>query len=151
MAALSKAATDSSNSIDAGEQLRPRIGGADASSTPLTVASQIELLFSFAQSSLEQMQKNGAPTAAIVYTSSALSMLKPLLTQYVTMLNLLIRAGVEINGNPFLDDDTVLPEIRAFLSRKEMAGILHEAIPQMPVDQVEILEDLIGPNSRCAD
>jgi hypothetical protein len=151
MAALSKAATDSSNSIDGGEQLRSRPGGADLSATPVTVASQIELLFSFAQSGLEQMKKNGAPGAAIAYASSTLSLVKPLMTQYLTMLNLLVRAGVEINGNPFLDEDTVLPEIRAFLSRKEMAGVLHEAIPEMPEDQLEILEDLIGTNFRCAD
>jgi hypothetical protein len=32
-----------------------------------------------------------------------------------------------------------------------MAGILHEAMPALPMDQVEILEDLIGRNSLDMD
>jgi len=146
MAALSKAVADINNSVDLTEQMRLGTSGTEAFSMPLTVTSQIDVVISLAQAQLELMQKAGMAGASIAYMSSALSMVKPLLAQYMNMMSLLIKAGVEINGNPFLDEDTVLPEIRRFLSNKDLACILREAIPSMPEDQVEILEDLVGGN-----
>jgi hypothetical protein len=151
MAALSKAVADSSSPADLTEPMRLGPTGPETSSMPLTVASQIDVVISLAQAQLDLMQKAGVAGASLAYMSSALSMVKPLLAQYINMMSLLIKAGVEINGNPFLDEDTVLPEIRSFLSNKDLAGILHEAIPAVPEDQVEILEDLISGNLRRRD
>lgn len=151
MAALSKAASNYSDSIDMTDLTKAGLGGAQTYAAPLTVASQIEFVLSLAQSHLDFMQKNGTPAAATAYMASALAMVRPLMAQYLKMLNLLIKAGVEINGNPFLDEETILPEIRAFLANKDIAGILHEAMPALPTDQVEILEDLIGRNSLDMD
>ena len=60
------------------------------------------------------------------------------------MLNLLVRAGIEINGNPFLDEDTTLHEIRQFLRLNEVMAMLPQVIYNLEPEQAEIAEDLLG-------
>jgi hypothetical protein len=151
MAALSKAESKVLPSIDTTEQALSGRGGTEAFAAPLTASNQVEFVLSLAQSYLDYLDRNAVSDAATAYMSATLLFVKPLLTQYVTMLNLLVRAGVEINGNPFLDEDTVLPEIRAFLGSKEIAAILPEAIFGLANDQMEILEDLTGKSFRTVD
>lgn len=78
---------------------------------------------------------------------AAYEAVKPLLTQHALMIHLLVRAAAEINGNPFLDDDSALPEIRQFLRQSEIASVLPEVIFDIAPDQVEIVDELLGRDS----
>ena len=75
---------------------------------------------------------------------AAMHSVEPLIAHISTMLNLLVRAGIEINGNPFLDEDTTLHEIRQFLRLDEVMPMLPEVIYNLEPDQAEIAEDLLG-------
>jgi hypothetical protein len=74
----------------------------------------------------------------------AMHTVEPLIQHISTMLNLLVRAGVEINGNPFLDEDTTLHEIRQFLKLGEVMPMLPGVIYDLEPEQAEIVEDLLG-------
>jgi hypothetical protein len=74
---------------------------------------------------------------------AAFHTVQPLLLHLSTMLNLLVRAGAEINGNPFLDEGTTLHEIRQFLHQQEIMSLMPQVIYDLEADQAEIVEDLL--------
>jgi hypothetical protein len=74
---------------------------------------------------------------------AAFHTVEPLIAHISTMLNLLVRAGIEINGNPFLDEDTTLHEIRQFLRLNEVMAMLPQVIYNLEPEQAEIAEDLL--------
>ena len=75
---------------------------------------------------------------------AAMHTVEPLIGHISTMLNLLVRAEVEINGNPFLDEDTTLHEIRQFLRLDEVMAMLPGVIYNLEPEQADIAEDLLG-------
>lgn len=74
---------------------------------------------------------------------AAFHTVQPLLLHLSTMLNLLVRAGAEINGNPFLDEDTTLHEIQRFLRQQEIMSLMPQVVYDLEADQAEIVEDLL--------
>jgi hypothetical protein len=143
MSALSKASSNTKYLSEAAEKMPEIIGRTGEGAYPVTVKDQIELVFAFAQLYLDGREtrgdnRNPVGAAAILLT------VKPLFTQYVTMMNLLIRAGIEINGNPFLDEETVLEEIRGFLCQENISSVLPEAMFGLEPDQSEVLDELLG-------
>jgi hypothetical protein len=74
---------------------------------------------------------------------AAFHTIQPLLLHLSTMLNLLVRAGAEINGNPFLDEGTTLHEIRQFLHQQEIMSLMPQVIYDLEANQAEIVEDLL--------
>ena len=78
---------------------------------------------------------------------AAFHTVQPLLLHLSTMLNLLVRAGAEINGNPFLDEDTTLHEIQRFLRQQDIMSIMPQVVYDFEADQAEIVEDLLDLDS----
>lgn len=102
--------------------------------------AQVDTLLGLMRACIEQprFQAPDAPLALAAFHT-----LEPLLMHVPTMLNLLVRAGIEINGNPFLDEDTTLHEIRQFLRLNEVMVMLPQVIYNLEPEQVEIAEDLL--------
>lgn len=105
---------------------------------------QIDTLLNLLRACLEQTRVQAAPSGPEVQDAlAAFHNVEPLVSHISTMLNLLIRAGIEINGNPFLDEDTTLHEIREFLRLKEVMAMLPQVIYNLEPEQAEIAEDLL--------
>lgn len=102
--------------------------------------AQVNTMLSLLRSCIEQprLQTPEGPLALAAFHT-----LEPLLMHVSTMLNLLVRAGIEINGNPFLDEDTTLHEIRQFLRLNEVMVMLPQVIYNLEPEQIEIAEDLL--------
>lgn len=106
---------------------------------------QINTLLSLLHACLEQPRLQETPSVPEVQNAlAAFHTVEPLISHISTMLNLLVRAGMEINGNPFLDEDTTLHEIRQFLRLKEVMVMLPQVIYNLEPEQAEIAEDLLG-------
>ena len=105
---------------------------------------QINTLLSLLHACLEQPRLQAAPSGPEVQNAlAAFHNVEPLISHISTMLNLLVRAGIEINGNPFLDEDTTLHEIRQFLRLQEVMAMLPQVIYNLEPEQAEIAEDLL--------
>jgi len=113
-----------------------------------TLQAQVNRVLSAAESFIEDWAahegKNDPDCASAV---AALEAVRPLLTQHAFMLHLLVRAGAEINGNPFLSEETILPEVRQFLRQPEIAPVLPEVVFDIQPDQVEIVDELLALDS----
>ena len=106
--------------------------------------AQVNTLLSLLRACLDQSRVQTAlPAMEAQNALAAFHTIEPLLMHISTMLNLLVRAGMEINGNPFLDEDTALHEIRQFLRLNEVMVMLPQVIYNLEPDQVEIAEDLL--------
>jgi hypothetical protein len=106
---------------------------------------QINTLLSLLHACLEQPRLQATSSEPEVQNAlAAFHDVEPLITHISTMLNLLVRAGIEINGNPFLDEDTTLHEIRQFLRLNEVMVMLPQVIYNLEPEQAEIAEDLLG-------
>ena len=106
--------------------------------------AQVNTLLSLLRACLDQSRVQTAlPAMEAQAALAAFHTVEPLLMHISTMLNLLVRAGMEINGNPFLDEDTTLHEIRQFLRLNEVMVMLPQVIYNLEPDQVEIAEDLL--------
>jgi hypothetical protein len=106
---------------------------------------QINSLLSLLHACLEQPNLQATSSEPEVQNAlAAFHTVEPLIGHISTMLNLLVRAGIEINGNPFLDEDTTLHEIRQFLRLNEVMVMLPQVIYNLEPEQVEIAEDLLG-------
>lgn len=106
---------------------------------------QINTLLSLLHACLEQSRLQATlPETEAQNTLAAIHAVEPLIAHISTMLNLLVRAGIEINGNPFLDEDTTLHEIRQFLRLNEVMAMLPQVIYNLEPEQAEIAEDLLG-------
>ena len=105
---------------------------------------QVNTMLSLMRACIEQpLIQASLPAAQAQHALAAFHTLEPLLMHMSTMLNLLVRAGIEINGNPFLDEDTTLHEIRQFLRLNEVMVMLPQVIYNLEPEQVEIAEDLL--------
>lgn len=112
--------------------------------------AQINAMLALLRSCLEQDQLDtGLHATELQEALTTFHAVHPLLSHVPALLNLLLRAGIEINGNPFLDEDTTLHEIRQFLQSSEIKPILPQIVYGLEPDQVEIAEDLldIDPDS----
>lgn len=106
---------------------------------------QINTLLSLLHAYASQPQRQAPfPEPDVQNALAALHTVEPLIGHISTMLHLLVRAGLEINGNPFLDEDTTLHEIRQFLRLDEVMAMLPEVIYNLEPEQAEIAEDLLG-------
>jgi len=106
---------------------------------------QINTLLSLLHACLEQPRLQATSSEPDVQNAlAAFHTVEPLIGHISTMLNLLVRAGIEINGNPFLDEDTTLHEIRQFLRLNEVMVMLPQVIYNLEPEQAEIAEDLLG-------
>ena len=106
---------------------------------------QINTLLSLMHAYASHAQQQAAlPEPDVQSALVAMHTVEPLIQHISTMLNLLVRAGVEINGNPFLDEDTTLHEIRQFLQLGEVKEMLPEVLYNLAPEQAEIAEDLLG-------
>jgi hypothetical protein len=106
---------------------------------------QINTLLSLLHACLEQPPPQAVPSGPEVQNAlAAFHTVEPLISHISTMLNLLVRAGIEINGNPFLDEDTTLHEIQQFLRLHEVMALLPQVIYNLEPEQAEIAEDLLG-------
>jgi hypothetical protein len=106
---------------------------------------QINTLLSLLHACLDQPRLQAAsPNPEVQNALAAFHNVEPLIAHISTMLNLLVRAGIEINGNPFLDEDTTLHEIRQFLRLNEVMVMLPQVIYNLEPEQAEIAEDLLG-------
>jgi hypothetical protein len=105
---------------------------------------QINTLLSLLHACLDQPRlAAAAPEPEVQNALAAFHTVEPLIAHISTMLNLLVRAGIEINGNPFLDEDTTLHEIRQFLRLNEVMALLPQVIYNLEPEQAEIAEDLL--------
>jgi hypothetical protein len=105
---------------------------------------QIDTLLSLLHACLDQPQLAAtSPVPEVQNALAAFHTVEPLIAHISTMLNLLVRAGIEINGNPFLDEDTTLHEIRQFLRLNEVMAMLPQVIYNLEPEQAEIAEDLL--------
>ena len=105
---------------------------------------QINTLLSLLHACLDHPLKQATLAGPDVQTAlTAFHTVEPLIGHITTMLNLLVRAGIEINGNPFLDEDTTLYEIRQFLRLDEVMALLPQVIYNLEPEQAEIAEDLL--------
>ena len=105
---------------------------------------QINTLLSLLHACLDQPRLQAAvPGPEVQNALAAFHNVEPLIAHISTMLNLLVRAGIEINGNPFLDEDTTLHELRQFLRLKEVMAMLPQVIYNLESEQAEIVEDLL--------
>jgi hypothetical protein len=114
--------------------------------------AQINTLLSLLHVCLDQPRLQATPAGTESQLSlAAFHVVEPLIAHVATMLNLLVRAGIEINGNPFLDEDTTLHEIRQFLRLDEVVAILPQVIYNLAPEQAEIAEDLLDldPDDNC--
>jgi hypothetical protein len=106
---------------------------------------QVNALLGLLHACLEQpLLQASTPGPEVQNALSAFHTVEPLIAHIPTMLNLLVRAGIEINGNPFLDEDTTLHEIRQFLRLNEVMVMLPQVIFNLEPEQAEIAEDLLG-------
>jgi hypothetical protein len=106
---------------------------------------QINTLLSLMHAYASQAQQQAPLTEPDLQSALvAMHTVEPLIQHISTMLNLLVRAGVEINGNPFLDEDTTLHEIRQFLQMGEVMAMLPEVLYNLEPEQAEIAEELLG-------
>src|ERR1700712_1517451 len=106
---------------------------------------QINPLLSLLHACLDQPRlQMASPDPEVQNALAAFHTVEPLIAHISTMLNLLVRAGIEINGNPFLDEDTTLHEIRQFLRLNEVMAMLPQVIYNLEPEQAEIAEDLLG-------
>jgi hypothetical protein len=106
---------------------------------------QINSLLSLLHACLEQPNLQATSSEPEVQNAlAAFHTVEPLIGHISTMLNLLVRAGIEINGNPFLDEDTTLHEIRQFLRLNDVMVMLPQVIYNLEPEQAEIAEDLLG-------
>lgn len=106
---------------------------------------QINTLLSLLHACLEQPRlQETSPEPEVHNALAAFHTVEPLIAHISTMLNLLVRAGIEINGNPFLDEDTTLHEIRQFLRLSDVMVMLPQVIYNLEPEQAEIAEDLLG-------
>ena len=105
---------------------------------------QINTLLSLLHACLDQPRLTAvSPEPEVQNALAAFHTVEPLIAHISTMLNLLVRAGIEINGNPFLDEDTTLHEIRQFLRLNEVMVMLPQVIYNLEPEQAEIAEDLL--------
>lgn len=105
---------------------------------------QVNIMLGLMRACIEQpLIQASLPAAQAQHALAAFHTLEPLLMHMSTMLNLLVRAGMEINGNPFLDEDTTLHEIKQFLRLNEVMVMLPQVIYNLEPEQVEIAEDLL--------
>jgi hypothetical protein len=104
---------------------------------------QINTLLSLLHACLDQPRLEAAPGPEMQNALAAFHTVEPLIAHISTMLNLLVRAGIEINGNPFLDEDTTLHEIRQFLRLRDVMVMLPQVIYNLEPEQAEIAEDLL--------
>ena len=112
--------------------------------------AQINAMMALMRSGLERAQlETGLHAPEVQQALTTFHAVQPLLLHLPAMLNLLLKAGIEINGNPFLDEDTTLHEIRRFLQSGEIKALLPQVIDGLEPDQLEIAEDLldIDPDS----
>jgi hypothetical protein len=127
------------------ESLLLQSGSAQAMNQTNALQVQINTLLSLLHACLDQSRSPGTlPGAEVQNALAAFHTVEPLIAHISTMLNLLVRAGVEINGNPFLDEDTTLHEIRQFLRLNEVMVMLPQVIYNLEPEQAEIAEDLLG-------
>jgi hypothetical protein len=118
---------------------------AQAINQQTALQAQINTLLSLLHACLDQPRLQAASPAPEVQNAlAAFHTVEPLIAHISTMLNLLVRAGIEINGNPFLDEDTTLHEIRQFLRLNEVMAMLPQVIYNLEPEQAEIAEDLLG-------
>lgn len=116
--------------------------------------SQISATLDFMQACISQARlDNGLHAPEFQQALTRFHTLQPLLAQVPAMLELLLKAGIEINGNPFLDEDTALHAIRQFLRSGAVKPVLSQVVYDLEPDQVEIAEDLldIDPEQDLAD
>jgi hypothetical protein len=105
---------------------------------------QINTLLSLLHACLDEPGLTASsPEPEVQNALAAIHTVEPLIAHISTMLNLLVRAGMEINGNPFLDEDTTLHEIRQFLRLNEVMVMLPQVIYNLEPEQAEIAEDLL--------
>lgn len=106
--------------------------------------AQINAVLNFMQACITQARlENGPHAPEVQQTLAHFHAVQPLLQQVPTMLDLLLKAGLEINGNPFLDEDTALHAIRQFLRSGSIKTVLPDIVCDLDPDQVEIVEDLL--------
>jgi hypothetical protein len=112
--------------------------------------AQINTVLNIMHAYLAQSQRQNSVHAPEVQDAvAAFHTVQPLLLHLSTMLNLLVRAGAEINGNPFLDEGTTLHEIRQFLHQQEVMSLMPQVIYDLEADQAEIVEDLLDLDPEC--
>ena len=111
---------------------------------PGGLQAQINLVLQFMQACIAQARlENGLHAQEVQQVLTHFHAVQPLLQQVPAMLDLLLKAGIEINGNPFLDEDTTLHALRQFLRSGSIKPVLSRVVYDLEPDQVEIVEDLL--------
>lgn len=111
---------------------------------PGGLQAQINLVLQFMQACIAQARlENGLHAPEVQQVLTHFHAVQPLLQQVPAMLDLLLKAGIEINGNPFLDEDTTLHALRQFLRSGNIKPVLSQVVYDLEPDQVEIVEDLL--------